>query len=86
MLLVLQKHPITVILATNLDGRIKRSLTYLVKTINFFDDSLQEMKINIDHCRSEEPERLQDSNENAVQLPNERLKLSGKANSKHKTS
>ena len=86
MLLVLQKHPITVILATNLDGRIKRSLTYLVKTINVFDDSLQEMKTNIDHCRSEESERLQDSNENAVQLPNERLKLSGKANSKHKTS
>ena len=44
------------------------------------------MKTNIDHCRSEESERQQDSNENAVQLPNERLKLSGKANSKHKTS
>lgn len=42
------------------------------------------MKINIDHCRSEESERLQDSNENAVQRPNETLKLSGKANSKHK--
>lgn len=86
MLLVLQKNPIIVILAINLDGRIKRSLTYLVKTINFFEDNLQEMKINIDHCRSEESERLQDSNENAVQRPNETLKLSGKANSKHKTS
>ena len=46
------QHAIIVMLATNLDGRFKPSLTYLKKAINSFDESLKEIEINIDQWKS----------------------------------
>ena len=61
-------------LATNVDERFKRSLTYLEKTINSFDDSLEKIGMNIDQFKSEESERMEDDHENAIQLSNEKWK------------
>lgn len=68
-------HYATIVkLAINLDKRFKRSLNYLEKAIKSFDDSLEEIEMKIDQCKSEKSETLEDSHENLIQFPNKKWK------------